>query len=69
MTKKQEKGTTKVAISTKFEGFPVSRFFGGVIFQNGFSPKAVPPEAPGVRRDPMTHLGARGLIWRYLVMK
>ena len=46
-------------------GFPVSREIFrlgvlGVIFQNGFSPKAVQPEAPGVRGDPRTHLEVQG---------
>ena len=34
--------------------------FVGVIFQNGFSPKAVQPEAPSFRRDPRTHLKVQG---------
>ena len=39
-------------------GFPVSRniFCFGVIFQNGFSPKAVQPEAAGFRDDPKANL-------------
>ena len=31
-----------------------------VIFQNGFSPKAVQPEAPGFRGYPITHLEVQG---------
>ena len=47
----------QIAISSKFEGFPVSRhFLGGSFFQNGFSPKAVQPEVPGVRGDPKANL-------------
>ena len=38
-------------------GFPVSRFcFLGVLFQIGFSPKAVQPEALVFGKNPRTHL-------------
>ena len=44
-------------VGEKVEGFPVSQiFFLGVIFQNGFSPKALQPEAPGVWGDPRSNL-------------
>ena len=35
---------------------PGNYFCWGVIFQNGFSPKAVQPEATGVRGDPKANL-------------
>ena len=57
----------KEAISSKnddvwmFSSFPENILL-GVIFQNGFSPKAVQPEAPGFRE-------IQKPIWRYFVMK
>ena len=55
---KNIKKSLKIAISRKMK---VSQFSGkyflfGVIFQNGFSPKAVQPEAPGFRGDPKANL-------------
>jgi len=65
---KTRKNDNKVVIFKKIEVFPVSRVSLGH-FQNGFSPKAVQPEAPGFRGDPKTNLEARRQIWRYLEMK
>ena len=38
--------------------FPENYLFWGVILKNGFSPKAVQPEAPGVQKN------IQGPIWR-----
>ena len=56
-----QKGIQKVAIlSTKkclrLLSFPENIVFLGVIFQNGFSPKAVQPETIGFRGDPKANL-------------
>ena len=69
--KSHKKGSHFVTKMTMFDVcvIPGNFLFFGVIFQNGFSPKAVQPEVPGFGRDPRTHLEARGPIWRYLVMK
>ena len=66
-TDEETHGAPKNSIFSKTEVIPGSRFFfwGGVIFQNGFSPKAVQPEAPGVSKkskfkDPF---GGPRIIW------
>ena len=61
-----KKGKKKEAILSnndefgRLSRFPKNILFMGVIFQNGFSPKAVQPEASGVYKNPRTHLEVQG---------